>query len=143
MGFVKSIQSYPNTENPTFPLPKAFLPFQSNPQPSHLRQLTQNLLPSPIPIRRHTISLILLRLKLPHQLHPSEFILDLALLNSLQLTQKLDNRGAGLVSSAIVFESVIFGAHGDAFDRHQSCGGAGGGDFGEGGEFVVFDLEES
>jgi hypothetical protein len=56
------------------------------------------------------------------------------------LLQQLDDRGARLVAAALVEEGVIGGAHGDALDRHEGGGGAGGDDFGEGGELGVFDL---
>lgn len=84
---------------------------------------------------------ILVRLVFPHGLAPAERILHLAQLDRLELRKQLGDGGSGLVAAALVLEDVVARAHGDGFDGHEGRGGAGRGDFAEGGEFVVFDLD--
>jgi hypothetical protein len=107
-------------------------------QKVHLWQLTWRLAVS---IRLSGVAgRVLARLILPHCLDPSKAVLDLALLNTLQLTQELNDRRTGLITATLVLELVVLRAHGDALDGHQCCGGAGCGDLCECGKLLIFDL---
>lgn len=111
-------------------------PYMSPPS----RQLVRRL-PTRSAIRlTSTIVDILLRLVRSDLFDPSKLVLDLALLNAFELSEKLDDSGPGLVASTLVLEGVVFGLHGDALDGHECCCCACCGDFGEGSDFFVFDL---
>lgn len=73
---------------------------------------------------------------------PAELVLQTAGLNALEVVEKLEAYGTGLVGGQ-VGESFVFGFHRNGFDGDESCGCAGGKDFVEGGEFGVIDLEAS
>lgn len=104
------------------------------------RQLIRRL-PTRSAIRlTSTIVDILLRLVRSDLFDPSKLVLDLALLNAFELSEKLDDSGPGLVASTLVLEGVVFGLHGDALDGDECCCCACCGDFGEGSDFFVFDL---
>ena len=73
-------------------------------------------------------------------LAPTELVLNLAALDALELLQEFDTSGTGLVAAALELELVVARAHGDALDRDEGGGGAGGHDLVEGGDLFVLDL---
>jgi hypothetical protein len=72
---------------------------------------------------------------------PSELVLDLTALDTLELLQELDASGTGLIAAVLELELVAARAHGDALDGDEGGGGAGGHDLVEGRDFLVFDLK--
>ena len=96
----------------------------------------------PIALPISSLPLILPLTILPNALPPPERILHFPELNRLQLREQLGDRGPGLVAPALVLEGLVLAARGDGFDGYEGRGRAGGGDFAEGREFGVGDLEQ-
>lgn len=128
----------------TLPYTHTYLFPQSNDLAPYMsllsRQLVRRLLTRSAIRLTSAIVDILLRLVRSDLFDPSKLVLDLALLNAFELSEKLDDSGPGLVASTLVLEGVVFGLHGDALDGDECCCCACCGDFGEGSDFFVFDL---
>jgi hypothetical protein len=105
------------------------------------RQLTNSLGVTSSSASSAALSLVVLASSvLLDSLAPSKLVLNLTALNALELLQELDTSGTGLIAAALELKLVVAGAHGDALDRDEGGGGAGGHDLVEGGDFLVLDL---